>query len=232
MVMDTMIFVPKSSRARRNPVRDQPVEEPSEAKIDGEHTYPKSTENYHLESGIDQSFKGFIYGLIISLLVCCILMFLIYSIICFCESSKFSVKKLPFYENLRKLPGFRYSTNNGSSNRNGSNTNFYDATETSTSSEENFDSNKKDRMFEEKWQTERITRKMKQIVEREFIGLKTDLTVDFDERVITVVDKIETMVNVTVDRKVEILKKDILSQLFPAKPKLPDVIEEGEMIYE
>lgn len=74
-------------------------------------------------------------------------------------------------------------------------------------------------MFEEKYQTERLSRKLKAMIEKEFIGLKTDLTVDFDERVIQVVDKIERMVEMTVERKVEELKKDVLVKLFPVEKK-------------
>lgn len=76
-----------------------------------------------------------------------------------------------------------------------------------------------DQMFEEKYQTERLSRKLKAMIEKEFIGLKTDLTVDFDERVIQVVDKIERMVEMTVERKVEELKKDVLVKLFPVEKK-------------
>ena len=130
--------------------------------------------------------RGFFVGIGLTLIITCVLLILIYAVLTLFQ-------KTQLYQKLKSLHQNRvYGT------------------------PEKFDdisTNREDQLFEEKWQTERITRKLKTIIEREFIGLKTDLTVDFDERVITVVDKIETMVEATVNRKVEELKNDIMGQL-------------------
>ena len=212
----------------------------SQAETDAEHSegLPNNREN---------AVRGFFVGIAITLLITCVMLALLYAVLVL-------IQKTGLYRKLKCL---------------------------NKAAPEKFDdlvTNREDQSFEDKWQTERITRKLKQIIEREFIGLKTDLTVDFDERVIgrssrgaqclhplqaphsrplqgfpgrwpaglrgssdftsylatisegdilqlpsrgapsliSVVDKIEGMVEATVARKVEELKKEILSNLFPA----------------
>ena len=67
--------------------------------------------------------------------------------------------------------------------------------------------------FERRWQTDRLAKQLKIVMEREFFGLKTDLTTDFDERIIHVVDKIDQMVDKAVVKQLEVVKKDVLNQL-------------------
>ena len=47
-------------------------------------------------------------------------------------------------------------------------------------------------------------------MEREFVGLKTDLSVDFDQRTIGVIQQIDTLVQVTVKKRLELMKPEIL----------------------
>lgn len=47
-------------------------------------------------------------------------------------------------------------------------------------------------------------------MEREFVGLKTDLSVDFDQRTIGVIRQIDSLVEVTVRKRLELMKPEIL----------------------
>lgn len=67
--------------------------------------------------------------------------------------------------------------------------------------------------FERRWQTDRLSKQLKVVMEREFFGLKADLTSDFDERIIGVVDKIDQMVNKAVETQLEVVKSDVLKQI-------------------
>ena len=69
------------------------------------------------------------------------------------------------------------------------------------------------KLFEKKWQTEKLTAQLKAIMDREFLGLKTDLTVDFDERVIQTVDKIDNLVETCVQNRLEKMRRDIIEQV-------------------
>ena len=70
-----------------------------------------------------------------------------------------------------------------------------------------------DMNFERRWQTDRLSKQLKVVMEREFFGLKTDLTTDFDERIIHVVDKIDQMVNKAVEKQLEVVKSDVMKQI-------------------
>ena len=50
-------------------------------------------------------------------------------------------------------------------------------------------------------------------MEREFVGLKTDLSVDFDRRTIGVINQIDALVEITVKKKLDIMKSEIVQNL-------------------
>lgn len=67
--------------------------------------------------------------------------------------------------------------------------------------------------YEDKWQINQLTKQLKTVMEREFVGLKTDLTADFDSRVIAVVDEIDNLVDASVVKHLGGIKHDIIEQM-------------------
>ena len=67
--------------------------------------------------------------------------------------------------------------------------------------------------FEQKWQMNQITKQLKSMMEREFVGLKTNLSGEFDERTLRVVKQIEGLVNVTVQKRLETVKAELINEI-------------------
>lgn len=67
--------------------------------------------------------------------------------------------------------------------------------------------------FEQKWQMNQITKQLKSMMEREFVGLKINLSSEFDERTVGVVKQIEGLIQVTVQKRLEMVKEELMNEI-------------------
>ena len=58
-----------------------------------------------------------------------------------------------------------------------------------------------------------ITKQLKSMMEREFVGLKINLSSEFDERTVGVVKQIEGLIQVTVQKRLEMVKEELMNEI-------------------
>ena len=67
--------------------------------------------------------------------------------------------------------------------------------------------------FEQKWQMNQITKQLKSMMEREFVGLRTSLSGEFDQRTAGVIRQIEGLIQITVQKRLETIKDALMQEI-------------------
>ena len=66
--------------------------------------------------------------------------------------------------------------------------------------------------FEDKWQINQLTKQLKHVLERELVGLKTDMNIDFDQKVHSTLRQLDALIDVTVQRRMVLLKEELITE--------------------